>query len=208
MKKNDNRKEIEVINYISSLEETLTGKELTFLKTVFYITKENYSSEQYLDIIQNCCETIFNWRDEGLSNRDLFQKMMKNVFTNVPEDVKEGVSLHSIDKNIVRKDILDAPEELEGLLSLFDLPSVDEDDFDDELKDEIFLRILRGEDKNEVASMYGLREDEVEKYYEEKLALVKNISMVDGTVFFEKEEVDYNRLTDKLQNIHKKIYGV
>lgn len=208
MKNIDNKKEIEVIDYIFSLEETLTGKELTFLKTVFYITKENYSSEQYLDIVQNCCETIFNWRDEGLSNRDLFQKMMKNVYTNVSEDVKEGVSLHSISKNVAIKEEFDATEELEGLLSLFDLPSVEEDDFDDELKDEIFVRVLRGEDKNEVASMYGLREDEVDKYYEEKLALVKDISMVDGTVFIGEEEVDYSRLTDKLQNIHRKIYGV
>ena len=127
MKKKNKESIAEVFNYISTIGNELTMKEFTFVNTIFYVVQDNYSEEQYYDIIQSCCETIFDWRDEGLSNRDLFQKMLKNVYTKIPKSAKDGITLKRVmgANPVQNEECFDATECLRGLLALFDMDEMD-----------------------------------------------------------------------------------
>lgn len=204
-KRKDDKYEMDAVSYISRLGEELTHKEYTFLMTAYYIVKDNYSKEQYLDVIQNCCETIFDWRDEGLSNRDLFQKILKNIYTKVPSEIKDCLSIHRLDKSIIdynsgNEELFDATEELRGLLALFDMDAMDK------VKDEVFLRVLKGEDKKKLALVYHTTEENIENFYNEKLAVVNGIRVKDGKVFVDELENYSNRLNNKLEDIKSKVF--
>lgn len=194
----------DVVSYIAKLGDTLTQKEYTFLMTVYYIVRDNYSKEQHFDVIQSCCETILSLRDSGLSNRDLFQSILKNVYTNIPKESKEGIGLDNIavTYGLGNEECFDATEELRGLLALFDMDAMDK------VKDEIFLRVLKGEDKKKIATVYHMTEKNVEDFYEEKLAIVNGIRVKDGKVFVDELENYSKRLEDKLRVIQANILGM
>lgn len=194
----------DVISYISKLGDTLTQKEYNFLMTVYYIVRDNYSIEQHFDVIQSCCETILSLRDSGLSNRDLFQNILKNVYTNVSKETKEGIRLDniSVTYDFGNEECFDATAELRGLLALFDMDSMDK------VKDEIFLRVLKGEDKKKLAFVYHVTEKNIEDFYNEKLAVVNGIRVKDGKVFVDELENYSKRLEDKLRIIQANVLGM
>ena len=103
-KEKNKRTEKEAFAYIAELGETLTDVESSFVKSIFYMVKDQYSKDQYFDVIQMCCETLLDWKEEGLSNMELFDKMREKVDLSKKKDDKvidlKRISLRRADKKI------------------------------------------------------------------------------------------------------------
>ena len=196
-------KEQSTNDYIADLGDVLTQKEYTFLMCAFYLVKDDYKEDRYFDVIQNCCETLCDSRKDKLSNRDLFQRVLRNVRTSVDKENKEGMYLNRVmGCNPSDDRDLDASECLRRILALFDMDAMDK------VKDDIFLRVLGEEDKSKVAALYHTTEENVDSIYTEKLAIINGIRVKDGKVYVEEEENYSEKLNDELEEIHKKMYYV
>lgn len=207
-KRKDDMRAAEAISYLAKLGDTLTAKELIFVNAIFYKQRGNYSEEQYLDIIQASLETLYDWRDEGINDEQLFNKMEENVKTKIPATVKEGMSIHRVEKDYPLETKINADKELKEILELFDTGLVDQEmNLTEEIKNEIFLSVVKEFDKNEIAKTYGISVNDVEKIYTERLAIVTSIKVVNGKVFVDGEENYSKKLDNKIEDIREKIYG-
>ena len=208
-KRKDDMRAAEAISYLANLGDTLTAKELIFVNAIFYKQRGNYSEEQYLDIIQASLETLYDWREEGITDEELFNKMENNVKVKVPVSVKEGVSIHRIEKDYPLEENLNADKELKEILELFDTGLADKEmnNLTDKTKNEIFLEVIKGIDKNEVATKYSISLENVETIYTERLAIVTSIKSVNGKVYVDGEENYSTKLDNKIADIREKIYG-
>lgn len=197
------KSEIDILKYITELEENLTGKEITFVKAAFFITKDNFEECQYFDIIQASCETIF--LNRGLSGSMMFEKILTNIHTTVGKNEEKGIPLEELNEEYpagpcMNEDKLDATKCLRELLALFDMDRVDS------VEDEIFLRVLNCEEISKLADMYHLSCDSIVRIYDEKLALVNGIRVVDGKVYVDEEENYSKKLDEHLADIREKIF--
>ena len=207
-KRKDDMRAAEAISYLAKLGDTLTAKELIFVNAIFYKQRGNYSEEQYLDIIQASLETLYDWREEGINDEQLFNKMENNVKVKVPITVKEGMSIHRVEKDYPLETKINADKELKEILELFDTGLVDQEmNLSEEIKNEIFLSVVKEFDKNEIAKTYGITVEMVEKIYTERLAIVTSIKVVNGKVFVDGEENYSKKLDNKIEDIREKIYG-
>ena len=199
MKKVD--EDLELLTYMTKLERTLSVEEFTLVKSAFYLVRDNYAEDQYYDIIQTCCETVYESKDKGLSCRNLFQNMLVNIIKKVSCEAKIGIPFDHV-KDTPREDgNFDSTEMLRGLLALFDMDSMDK------VKDEIFLKVLSGEDKSAVASFYHTTVRNVESIYQEKLAVVNGVRVVNGKVFVDEVENYSEKLNEKLAEIGTKVHA-
>ena len=197
------KSEMDILKYITELEETLTGKEITFVKAAYFITKDKFEECQYFDIIQASCEAIFSNR--SLSGSMMFEKILTNIYTTVGKDEEKGISLDELNDGYpaapcMNEDRLDATKCLRELLALFDMDRVDS------IEDEIFLRVLNCEEISKLANMYHISCDSIVRIYDEKLALVNGIRVVDGKVYVDEEENYSKRLDEHLADIREKIF--
>lgn len=197
-------KETEAIAYITELEETLTGVESNFIRTIFYMVKDQYSKDQYLDVIQSCCETLFDWKEEGLSNMELFDKMREKVDLSKKKDDKvidlKRISLRKADKESNSTSAVQATAELKNLLNLFNMEPIDK------VKNDIFLKKLGGADSAKIAALYHKTVKDVEAIYEERLAMVNEIRVKDGKVFIGEDENYSKKLNEQLDDIKAVIF--
>lgn len=197
-------KETEAIAYITELEETLTGVESNFIRTIFYMVKDQYSKDQYLDVIQSCCETLFDWKEEGLSNMELFDKMREKVDLSKKKDDKvidlKRISLRKADKESNSTSAVQATTELMNLLNLFNMEPIDK------VKNDIFLKKLGGADSAKIAALYHKTVKDVEAIYEERLAMVNEIRVKDGKVFIGEDENYSKKLNEQLDDIKAVIF--
>lgn len=194
--------ETRVINYITSLEESLTGKEIAFLKTAFYVVKDNYSQTQYFDIIQKCCEVILENRDQTIADRALFEKMLASVYVDTTKSEVEEIPFSEISSNMAAREELDSTNCLRELLSVFDMNSMDK------VKDEIFLAVLRDKDLDKIAQTYHMTRANVVSIYEEKLAVINGVRVVNGKIFVDELENYSTRLQEKISDIHQRVFGI
>lgn len=197
-------KETEAIAYITELEETLTGVESNFIRTIFYMVKDQYSKDQYLDIIQTCCETLLACKEEGLSNMELFDKMREKVDLSKKKDDKvidlKRISLRKADKEFDSTSAVQATAELKNLLNLFNMEPIDK------VKNDIFLKKLGGADSAKIAALYHKTVKDVEAIYEERLAMVNEIRVKDGKVFIGEDENYSKKLNEQLDDIKAVIF--
>ena len=197
-------KETEAIAYITELEETLTGVESNFIRTIFYMVKDQYSKDQYLDVIQSCCETLFDWKEEGLSNMELFDKMREKVDLSKKKEDKvidlKRISLRRADKKSKSTKDLQVTAELRNLLNLFNMEPIDR------IKNEIFIKKLGGADSAEIATLYHKSVSDVEAIYEERLAMVNEIRVKDGKVFIGEDENYSKKLNEQLDDIKSVVF--
>ncbi len=197
-------KETEAIAYIAELGDTLTEAESSFVKAIFYMVKDQYSRDQYLDIIQTCCETLLDCKEEGLSNIELFDKMREKVDLSKKKDDKvidlKRISLRKADKESDSTSAVQATAELKNLLNLFNMEPIDK------VKNDIFLKKLAGADSAKIAALYHKTVKDVEAIYEERLAMVNEIRVKDGKVFIGEDENYSKKLNEQLDDIKAVIF--
>ena len=203
-KEKNKRTEKEAFAYIAELGETLTDVESSFVKSIFYMVKDQYSKDQYFDVIQMCCETLLDWKEEGLSNMELFDKMREKVDLSKKKDDKvidlKRISLRRADKKINNTSAIQATAELRNLLDLFNMEPTDK------VKNDIFLKKLAGADSAKIAALYHKSVKEVEAIYEERLAMVNEIRVKDGKVFIGEDENYSNKLNEQLDDIKSVVF--
>ena len=203
-KEKNKRTEKEAMAYIAELGETLTKAESSFVESIFYIVKDQYSKDQYFDVIQMCCETLLDWKEEGLSNAELFDKMREKVDLSKKKEDKvidlKRISLRRADKKSKSTKDLQVTAELRNLLNLFNMEPIDR------IKNEIFIKKLGGADSAEIATLYHKSVSDVEAIYEERLAMVNEIRVKDGKVFIGEDENYSKKLNEQLDDIKSVVF--
>lgn len=188
----------EVAKYLIQLKKTMKKKDFEFVIRVFLKLEDNYSKEQYFDVIQATCEALYSYKF-GRKVKEVSKYIKKTV--PVKAKNKKDIPFDEFDHTYPAEETGNAEGELEGLLSLFEM------DVMDKVKNQIFLRVINEEDKEEIAADYHISVKTVDEIEEERLGLINSIKYKDGKVYVDGEENLSKRLDDKIENIRQKIYG-
>lgn len=166
-----------VKNFINELEKNklFDESDISRFRMVYSLIKPEVCEDLYMDIISSCVTTALSAKGEG--------KEM-----NVPSlcsDVRNALGLVDYKDNEIMslRDVRGTDEAVTDHAMMGQI--IEKLKCSKDLENAVFLDILNGEDINVVARKYRLSKEVVSEIYENRLAYVESILVVDDKVVIE-----------------------